>query len=113
MLLHTQVNGDVQRGKSTIEAFQALTVKRINDSPDCRDKCFTVLGTQLLPWAADVTNKMGRAAAAPTARAAAAAAVEDNGTEEEEEEVNILLSETGSLFRVTAIHYRTRELGKS
>ena len=53
-----QVNGDVQRGKSTMEAFQALIVKRINDSERVRDKCFSVLGTQLLPWAEDLSNKI-------------------------------------------------------
>ena len=62
-------------------------VKLINDSQACRDKCFSLLGTQLLPWAADVANKMTRAAMAPAAApstadeaaAAAAAAQPEEG----------------------------------
>lgn len=58
MLLRPQVNGDVQRGKSTIEAFQSLIVKLVNDDKTVRDRCFSVLGTQLLPWAHDLARKV-------------------------------------------------------
>ena len=74
------MNGDVQRGKSTVEAFKALVVKLINDSGACRDTCFTLLGTQMLPWAADVANKMERAAAPAAARGGAEA---DGGAAED------------------------------
>jgi hypothetical protein len=87
------VNGDVQRGKSTVEAFKALVVKRINDSDACRDKCFTVLGTHLVPWAADVANKMQRAATAPV----------DEDDEAELEAVDALEENAERLFRVTPI----------
>jgi hypothetical protein len=113
-----QVNGDVQRGKSTMEAFQALCVKYINDSPAVRDRCFSVLGTQMVPWAADVSNKMQNAAMGPVppraaaARAAGAgaagagagaAADADAGAEDAEADTHELEEALGPLFRVTPI----------
>lgn len=91
-----QVNGDVQRGKSTVEALQVLVVKLINDSEVVRDRCFSVLGTQLQPWADDVANKMTRVAAEPLSAAeeAAAAAVE------EEEAVAAQGAEDGAVAQV-------------
>lgn len=93
---HGQVNGDVQRGKSKIEAFQALVVKYINDSQSCRDKCFTVLGTQMVPWAVDVANKMERAAMGPSA------ALEEDDPDFEPD-VAELVDASSALFLVTHI----------
>ena len=45
------INGDVQRGKSSVEAFMCLIVQTINDSPRCADRCCSVLVTILKTWA--------------------------------------------------------------
>jgi hypothetical protein len=93
------VNGDVQRGKSTMEAFQALIVKHVNDSAACRDRCFSVLGTQMVPWAADVANKMQRAAIGPSAAGAAA----EDEAEDDEIDTADLAADVCNLFTVTSI----------
>jgi hypothetical protein len=46
------INGDVQRGKSTVELFQAVIVHWIN--ANFRDNCCMVLVTTLVPWAANL-----------------------------------------------------------
>jgi hypothetical protein len=108
------VNGDVQRGKSLCEAFMVLIVKRINDSTACADKCCSVLGTVLMPWAADVTNKMTRVGAAPALGPAPApagaqdapAGAQEAGEEEAAEEqtaVTELQADCGALFDVAPI----------
>lgn len=51
-LPHVQcINGDMQRGKSTVEALMAAIVQTVNNSPACADRCCTFLVTQLQAWA--------------------------------------------------------------
>ena len=55
-----QINGDVQRGKSTVEAFIALVTWLISNSTLCLDNACTVLGTQMSAWARNLSQSMGR-----------------------------------------------------
>ena len=51
-LVHTVcINGDVQRGKSTVEALIAVINWTIHNSPEVHDKVCTFLVTQLQAWA--------------------------------------------------------------
>jgi len=109
-LYNLQINGDVQRGKSTVEAFTAYTVKLINDSPACRDRCFSVLGTHMVPWATDVKHKVEGAAARSVPPPAGAPPPEDDGAGEADEEARdaaALQRDAGSLFLVTHISGRS------
>jgi hypothetical protein len=54
-----QVNGDCQRGKSTVEAVFAAIVCYIHRSEAVLDRCYTLLGTGMVPWAASLVHKMG------------------------------------------------------
>lgn len=55
-----QVNGDVQRGKSAVEAFIALVTNLIHDSDLCEDRACTILGTQMQAWARALQGNMVR-----------------------------------------------------
>jgi hypothetical protein len=55
-----QVNGDVQRGKSTVEAFIALVTWCIHTSDLCADRACTFLGTQMRAWAQSPDSNMRR-----------------------------------------------------
>jgi len=83
------VNGDFQRGKSTLEALYGVINHAINVSPVVADKCATLLVTQLRAWAMalESTCKVKTAAAVE----AAAAEGERDARDDDDDDAEMLV----------------------
>lgn len=80
-LVHTVcINGDVQRGKSTVEALIAVINWTIHNSPEVHDKVCTFCVTQLQSWASALRETF------QIKTAAAELPHDDNGEEENSSE---------------------------
>lgn len=80
-LVHTVcINGDVQRGKSTVEALIAVINWTIHNSPEVHDKVCTLCVTQLQAWASALRETF------QIKTAAAELPHDDNGEEENSSE---------------------------
>lgn len=54
------INGDVQRGKSKVEALKAAIGFYINSTPRCRDRCCTLLCTPMIAWVKNLYTSVER-----------------------------------------------------